>query len=103
MGSEYPNHLISTDSLSCKEIKNILMVRKASNVKVAVLSFQNTLPGHAPFLKIADWPQFTNEVLEFMKVIQDVMTGLSTKCPNAPLLIYSTNDVSLECHNQRQS
>ncbi len=61
MDGEYPDHLINMDGLSCKEIKSILdgnsdnhmSSRKVTEVKVAVLSPQNTPPGHDPSIKIA--------------------------------------------------
>ena len=68
MGGCYPNHKISTVDMTANEIKEVLdqkpgctiPVEKASEIKVVMMTFQQTPRGVSPVEIIAARPQSTN-------------------------------------------
>ena len=67
MGGAYPQHAIDVSELSTDEIKSRLKTcndgkcgEKATEIKICVISFQQTPPGICPYLILCGLPQSTN-------------------------------------------
>ena len=72
VGGAYPNHFISVKDRNEEEIATILKKwcsgvygEIASEIKVAVISFQNTPPGISPYFILMGRPQTINEQNDF--------------------------------------
>jgi len=68
VGGEYPQHLIDIEGMSKQDVRKILdgasesgNIPLASEVKVAIMSFQGTPKGVPPFEVVAARPQSNNE------------------------------------------
>ena len=86
IGGEYPNHLIDIKGKSKEEVDAILdgkdkrygVLEEATEVKVAIATFQNCPPGLPPSEIIAARPQSNNESNDFVKEMEVVATSIST-------------------------
>jgi len=85
VGGAYPNHMLPVPE-SAEELKAVLLgtykkdpalrakykdLKKASEVKVCVVTLQKVKPGCCPFIVLVGRPQTTNEVNNFNKMMVD--------------------------------
>ena len=110
MGGAYPNHIICTENLDKEEIDNILKLKpsnmtleKATEVKVAILSFQSSPIGVPPSIKVAARPQSNNECSQFTQDMEAAMEKIAAKYTNVSFVNFAVDGVSLEAEDVRRA
>jgi len=101
VGGAAPNHLIGIPANSSKEkVKALLKIYDdgehgvlATDVKVAVLSFQEAPPGMCPYVVLAGIPQITNENNDFAEVGMDACKEAAKQIGNLIIVNTSTDGV----------
>ena len=103
VGGAYPNHFISVKDRNEEEIATILKKwcsgvygEIASEIKVAVISFQNTPPGISPYFIFMGRPQTINEQNDFGREVVTICQTAARLDGNAAFLNESTDGVSCE-------
>lgn len=107
MGGAFPNHIISTQHLGKECIKKILdnkdetdptknAIELASEIKIAVVSFQN-LPKHiSPMAIISARPQGNNETSSFTKDVCEAASLVTKDLEDMRFTNFATDGVSVE-------
>jgi hypothetical protein len=110
MGGAYPNHMISTEHLGKECIMQILenkdktdstkdAIELASEIKIAVVSFQN-LPKHiSPIAIVAARPQGNNECSMFTKDVCEAASLVEKDMNDIRFTNFATDSVSVETHD----
>ena len=105
IGGEYPTHLIDIKEKSKEDVRKILMgtseefgnIKTATEVKVAVMSFQRSPKGIPPFEVVAARPQSNNESNDFVKAMEKVATAVALRSGGrARFANFSVDGVSCE-------
>lgn len=109
VGGAYPNHWLVFESDSTDGLNELLKQCKdgekgdlAQEVKVAVISFQDTPPGFAPYLIATALPQTLNENNSFKEDVMSVCIEAAAEVGNAVVLNDSTDGVSCEVQDNFQ-
>lgn len=103
MGSVYPNHCISISGKTKEDIESLMKgLEMASEVKAAVISFQNCPKGVVPMVVIAARPQSNNETSSFTRLIETACTASAT-ASGGRFLGFAVDGVSLESMDVRRS
>lgn len=110
VGGAHPSHSIDITNCSDNEITTHLTDcaqgkkgAKATEIKVAVVSFQNNPPGMCPYFTVGALPQSNNDVNDWGAGIIDACTSAADEAKNAVLLNVATDGVSCEtAQNLRQ-
>lgn len=105
-GGAYPNHYIETEDLTAEGVKLIvdqdrkasIQVTKANEIKVALVSFQETGPGTriSPVEIIVARPQTTNEVSSFTSDVVTAVNNVVARTPGTSFLNFCVDGVSAE-------
>ena len=110
IGGVYPNHCIDVHEKSIEEINIILKDcidgkygPMADEVKVAVVSFQNTSVGMCPYLVVAGNAQTTNASNDFGKKVVTLCESDAQSGKNCVVLNHSTDGVSCEVEWNKQT
>jgi len=110
VGGVYPNHCIDVAGKSPEELNVIIKAcldgyygNLADEVKVAVVSFQDTPLGMCPYLVLAGNAQTMNESNDFGKRIIKLCQQASVQVGNCIVLNQSTDGVSCEVEWNKQS
>lgn len=103
MGSVYPNHCISISGKTKEDIESLMKgLEMASEVKAAIISFQNCPKGVVPMVVIAARPQSNNETSSFTRLIETACTAAAT-ASGGRFLGFAVDGVSLESMDVRRS
>lgn len=110
VGGAHPSHSIDISNCDDNEIATHLSDcaqgkkgARAKEIKVAVVSFQNTPPGMCPYFTVGALPQSNNDVNDWGKDVIDACTSAANEAKNAVLLNEATDGVSCETsQNLRQ-
>ena len=114
MGGAYPNHIISTQHLGKDCIRKILdnkdesdstkdAIELASEIKIAVISFQN-IPKHiSPMAIVAARPQGNNETSSFTKDVCEAASLVVKDLDNVRFTNFTTDGVSVETYDILQT
>lgn len=103
-GGAYPNHFITTGALTSEGVKLILdrdkkvsvLVTKANEIKVALVSFQQTPHGMSPVEIIVARPQTTNEVSSFTSDVVTAINNVVGTTAGTSFLNFCVDGVSAE-------
>jgi len=103
VGGEHPNHMIIIKDKTQDQVKLILdgkdpaigKVTAASEVKVAIMSFQHSPPGISPTEVIAARPQGNNESNDFIKMMEVAAVSVS-RTGRGRFVNFSVDGVSVE-------
>ena len=107
LGGEYPKHFIPIGGISKEAVEEILDgksihgdIPKASEVKVAIIIFQNARLGVAKFEAIAARPQSNNESNDFITSIEDAVSSalLSSGAHPSSFINFAVDGVSCEAY-----
>ena len=103
VGGAYPNHWLEVNSTDKDDIKNFIKQCLAGEkgvvaeeIKVAVLSFQNTPPGISPYYVIKARPQTINESNSFATDVMSLCVEAAKKAGNVAVVNDATDGVSCE-------
>ena len=103
VGGAHPNYALDVSGLNKDEICNFLKDcvagkkgEMAQEIKVAVVSFQNTPPGMAPYLIVAALPQTLNDNNSWGSKVVSACEKAATVARNAVLLNEAMDGVSCE-------
>ena len=104
MGGSFPNHIISTQHLGKECIDKILdnkdePIDLASEVKIAVISFQNLPRTTSPIAIIAARPQGNNETSSFTRDVCEAATLVTNDLEMVRFTSFATDGVSVETHD----
>ena len=107
MGGSYPNHMISTEHLGKDCINKILenkdktdsnkeAIELASEIKIAVVAFQNLPRNISPMAIIAARPQGNNETSSFTQDVCEAASILSKDLEDVRFANFATDGLSVE-------
>ena len=103
VGGEYPQHLIDIEGMSKQDVRKILdgasesgNIPLASEVKVAIMSFQGTPKGVPPFEVVAARPQSNNESNDFIKTMEQAASSAAVRNGRARFANFGVDGVSCE-------
>lgn len=108
MGGSCPNHMISTQHLGKDCIRKILdnasddkhqAIELASEVKIAVISFQNLSKTLSPMSIIAARPQGNNETSSFTSDACEAARLVEQDIDNVSFVNFATDGVLVETHD----
>ncbi len=107
MGGCYPNHKLSTVDLTADAINAILEqkkgckveVSKASEIKVAMMTFQQTPRGVSPVEIVAARPQSTNEASSFTGDVCSSANVIAKKVGSGSFINFAVDGVGLESND----
>ena len=114
MGGSYPNHMISTEHLGKDCVNQILenkdkidstkdAIELASEIKIAVVAFQNLPRNISPMAIVAARPQGNNETSTFTQDVCEAASMLSKDLEDARFTNFATDGVSVETHDVLQT
>ena len=104
VGGAHPNHILKIDDTwSSEETKDFLQQclegkrgELATEVKVAVVSFQEVAKGQCPYVNILARSQTTNEINNFITMVMNACKVAAEKDGNTVVLNSSTYGLSCE-------
>ena len=110
VGGASPNHTIPIpDNSSKEEVKTLLKACAegkhgvlATEVKVAVLSFQEAPPGMCPYVVLAGIPQTTNENNDFAEVCINACKVAAKQVGKLTIVNTSTDGVACEVEGNKK-
>lgn len=108
VGGASPNHFIGIEGMATEDIKNILQNcvegnygDAASDVKVSVVTIQNTPLGMPPYFVLSGLPQTINQFNDLGTQMLDVYNIAAARDGNAVVLNTSTDGVSCEVQDNK--
>ena len=114
MGGSYPNHMMTTEHLGKDCVNQILenkdkidstkdAIELASEIKIAVVAFQNLPRNISPMAIVAARPQGNNETSTFAQDVCEAASMLSKDLEDARFTNFATDGVSVETHDVLQT
>ena len=100
VGRSAPNHFINIrDGTTADELQKLIESNKkdlASEVKVAVVTFQSVPPGTCPFLIIAGRPQKNNQTTDFNEMVLNARIQYTQENQQASFISAANDGVSCD-------
>ena len=108
VGGIFPNHQLDISEMTSEDIQNTLKncsttkaIKIATEIKVAVITFQNR-PPNPPFLVVKARPQGNNEQNNFLTSIISIVNEACIICKDV-FTNFAVDGVSIESHHVRKS
>ena len=108
VGGCHPHHSIELEAMTSEQVQDLLKEcvdgrygDMAAEIKVCVISIQNTPPGMSPYFVLSGLPQSINENNDFGTRMLEVCNSAAVKDGNAVVLNTSTDGVSCEVQDNK--